>query len=86
MGKPHPIELRARAVALVKQGKMHTEGRGISGQSSDVVEERLDRDAHRPGGARDAGQRIGHGLQCRSGRNCELGHRVRLLRKRWSRV
>ena len=25
MGKPHPIELRARAVALVKQGNMHTE-------------------------------------------------------------
>lgn len=25
MGKPHPIELRARAVALVKQGHTHTE-------------------------------------------------------------
>jgi transposase len=25
MGKPHPVELRARAVALVEQGKTHTE-------------------------------------------------------------
>ncbi len=25
MGKPHPIELRERAVALVKQGSTHTE-------------------------------------------------------------
>ena len=25
MGKPHPIELRARAVALVEQGNTHTE-------------------------------------------------------------
>ncbi|MFN3844185.1 MAG: helix-turn-helix domain-containing protein [Rehaibacterium terrae] len=25
MGKPHPVELRARAVALVEQGNTHTE-------------------------------------------------------------
>ena len=31
MGKPHPVELRARVVEFVEEGNSHREAAGISG-------------------------------------------------------